>query len=139
MQIEEPGNWERLIKASCHTMHELSVAQNIVDIIEQHVPAPDLPKVRTIRLRIGTAAGIVVDSLEFSFGVITNETPLHHAALAVETVPFSIMCKRCGRESANEQGIVLCSFCGSSDTTVIAGTELQIGSIELDDPTPESS
>lgn len=120
-------------------MHELSVAQNIVDIINQHVPAPDLPKVRTVRLRVGTAAGIVVDSLEFSFGVITNETALTQAVLAVESVPFVIRCKRCGRESTNEQGLTLCSSCGSSDTTIVAGTELQIGSIELDDSTPEPS
>lgn len=120
-------------------MHELSVAQSIVDIIEQHVPAHDLPKVRSIRLRIGTAAGIVVDSLEFSFGVITNETPLDHAALAVESVPFLIRCKQCGKESTNEQGIVLCSNCGSNDTKVIAGTELQIEAIELDDSSPETS
>jgi hydrogenase nickel incorporation protein HypA/HybF len=118
-------------------MHELSVAQNIVDIIEQHVPVPDLPKVRTVHLRIGTAAGIVVDSLEFSFGVITNETALNHAALAVESVPFLIRCNTCGKESANEQGITLCSHCGSSDTTIIAGTELHIGSIELDDSASE--
>ena len=118
-------------------MHELSVAQSIVDIINQHVPAPDLPKVRTVHLRIGTAAGIVSDSLEFSFGVITNETPLEHAALAIESVPFSLQCKQCGEESTNEQGIALCSNCGSSDTTIVAGTELQIGTIELDDSTPE--
>lgn len=119
-------------------MHELSVAQNIVDIINQHVPASDLAKVRTVQLRIGTAAGIVVDSLEFSFGVITNETALKHAVLAVESVPFVIKCKRCGKESTNEQGITLCFHCGSSDTTIVAGTELQIGSIELDDSPPES-
>ena len=120
-------------------MHELSVAQSIVDIIEQHVPVPDLPKVRTVHLRIGTAAGIVVDSLEFSFGVITNETTLDHAVLAVESVPFLIRCNQCGKDSTNEQGITICSHCGSGDTTIVAGTELQIGSIELDDSTPESS
>lgn len=118
-------------------MHELSIAQSIVDIINQHVPAPDLPKVRTVRLRIGTAAGIVVDSLEFSFGVITKETALDHAVLAVESVPFLVRCKQCGRESVNDQGVILCSNCGSSDTEVIAGTEMQIQAIELEDTSPE--
>lgn len=120
-------------------MHELSVAQGIVDIIRQHVPEAELPDVRTIRLRIGAVAGIVQDSLEFSFGVITAETPLSRATLAVETIPFTLKCNQCGAESVNDLGISLCSQCGSSDTTVVAGTELHIGSIELDDSTPESS
>ena len=120
-------------------MHELSIAQGIVDIIEQHVPAPDLPNVRTVRLKIGVVAGIVPDSLEFSFGVITAETPLSRAALAVETIPFTVKCRKCGAESLNEQGIILCSQCGSSNTTIIAGTELQIAEIELEDNPPEAS
>jgi hydrogenase nickel incorporation protein HypA/HybF len=120
-------------------MHELSIAQNIVDIITQHVPEPELPGVRTVRLRIGLVAGIVADSLEFSFGVITAGTPLAQAALAIESVPFTVHCNACGRESQNEQGVLRCSFCGSSDTTVVTGTEMQVTSIELEDPTTESS
>jgi hydrogenase nickel incorporation protein HypA/HybF len=115
-------------------MHELSVAQSIVDIIQVHVPEAELANVRTVRLKIGSVAGIVQDSLEFSFGVITAGTPLAHTALTIETIPFTVKCNQCGKESLNEQGIILCSYCGSSDTTVVAGTELQIGSIELDDP-----
>ncbi len=120
-------------------MHELSVAQGIVDIVRQHVPDQELPDVRTIRLKIGAVAGIVQDSLEFSFGIITAETPLAGAALAVETIPFTVKCKTCGAESVNDQGIILCSQCGSSDTTVIAGTEMQIAAIELEDTSPEAS
>jgi hydrogenase nickel incorporation protein HypA/HybF len=120
-------------------MHELSVAQGIVDIVRQHVPDADLPNVRTVKLKIGTVAGIVQDSLEFSFGVITAETPLAGAALAVETIPFTVKCRKCGAESVNDMGIILCSQCGSSDTTIIAGTELQIAAIELEDTSPEPS
>jgi hydrogenase nickel incorporation protein HypA/HybF len=120
-------------------MHELSIAQGIVGIIEQHVSEPERPNVRTVWLKVGAVAGIVVDSLEFSFGVITAETPLASAALAVETIPFTVKCRQCGAESVNEQGIILCSQCGSSDTMVIAGTELQVAAIELEDHQPEAS
>jgi hydrogenase nickel incorporation protein HypA/HybF len=119
-------------------MHELSIAQGIVDIVKQHVPEPDLPNVRTVRLKIGSVAGIVQDSLEFSFGVITADTPLAHTALTIETIPFTVKCNRCGKESLNEQGLILCSYCGSSDTRTIAGTEMQIEAIELEDTSPEA-
>ncbi len=120
-------------------MHELSVAQGIVDIIGQHVPQQELANVRAVRLRIGAVAGIVQDSLEFSFAVITADTPLAHAAPVIETVPFIVKCNRCGAESQNEQGIILCSQCGSSETTVVSGTEMQIAAIELEENLPETS
>lgn len=120
-------------------MHELSIAQNIVDIVAQHVAERELPGVRTVRLRIGAVAGIVPDSLEFSFGVITAGTPLAQAALAIETIPFTVRCNTCGQESQNEQGVTRCSSCGSNDTTVVSGTEMQVASIELEDPTTEGS
>ena len=46
-------------------MHELSVAQSIVEIIQRHVPQSDWERVRVVRLKIGAAAGVVPESLEF--------------------------------------------------------------------------
>ena len=46
-------------------MHELSVAQSIIEIIQQHVPASELERVAAVRLKIGAAAGVVPESLEF--------------------------------------------------------------------------
>ena len=48
-------------------MHELSVAQNIVEIIQQHVPESEWGRVAAVRLKVGAVAGIVPESLEFSF------------------------------------------------------------------------
>jgi hydrogenase nickel incorporation protein HypA/HybF len=120
-------------------MHELSIAQGIVDIVNQYVPASDLSSVKTVRLKVGAVAGVVVDSLEFSFGVITAETPLAGASLAVDMIPFTVTCRQCGTESVNEHGVIVCSQCGSSDTRIVAGTEMQVAEIELEDRPPEAS
>ncbi len=114
-------------------MHELSIAQNILEIVHDHVPPPQRPDVRSVRLKIGEVAGVVIESLEFCFTAITAGTPLAHAALRVERVPFRLHCRTCGTVSADQQGGALCPACGGIDTTVLGGTELQIISIELCD------
>jgi hydrogenase nickel incorporation protein HypA/HybF len=119
-------------------MHEMSVAQSLVEIIHQNVPNGDLPNVRAVKLKVGALSGVVPDSLEFSFSVITAETPLREARLDIEHIPFTIHCTGCGKDSSPTLGIVLCPACGSGATQVLSGTELQVSEIELTD-FPEGS
>jgi hydrogenase nickel incorporation protein HypA/HybF len=112
-------------------MHELSVAQSIVEIIQQHIPESDWNRVTTVRLKIGAVAGIVPDSLEFSFQAITAESFFRHAKLEIETIPFRLHCNACDTTRENEVGIALCTQCGSSDTKMLSGSELNISEIEI--------
>jgi hydrogenase nickel incorporation protein HypA/HybF len=112
-------------------MHEMSVAQNIVEIIHQHVPESEWTRVGAVRLKIGSVAGIVADSLSFSFQAITAETPLQDSHLEIEHVPFEILCNSCKRTSGNEIGFCICEWCGSVDTKTLSGTELQVTEIEI--------
>lgn len=112
-------------------MHELSVAQNIIEIIQQHISESDLERVIAVHLKIGTAAGIVPDSLEFSFQAITANSLLSNARLEIESVPFCVHCNTCGMTLENETGFALCNECGSTDTKIISGSELNIVDIEL--------
>ena len=118
-------------------MHELSVAQSIVEIIQQHVPESERECVTAVRLKIGACAGIVPDSLEFSFQAITAESSLRQAKLEIETIPFRIYCHACKSTSENETGLVVCSHCGSMDTKILSGAEMHITEIELSEPVAE--
>ena len=69
-------------------MHELSIAQSIVEIIQQHISESDWERVEAVRLKIGAFAGVVPDSLEFSFQAITAESSLNHARLEIESFHF---------------------------------------------------
>jgi hydrogenase nickel incorporation protein HypA/HybF len=118
-------------------MHELSVAQNIVEIIQQHVPESEWERVAAVRLKIGACAGIVPDSLEFSFQALTADSCLGRAKLEIETIPFRIHCHACGTTVENEAGFAVCSQCGSMDTKILSGSEMDITEIELSEPAAE--
>jgi hydrogenase nickel incorporation protein HypA/HybF len=115
-------------------MHEMSVAQNIIEIVSQHLPKENTHSVKAVNLKIGEMAGIVPDSLEFSFRVIASETPgIGDAVLNMEFVPLIIRCQACGNESHPEEPIFICPACNSVRVDIVSGTELQVTEIEIED------
>ncbi len=76
-------------------------------------------------------SGIVAESLEFCFTAITSETVLSNSKLQIEKAPFVLFCNNCNAETSNDIGIRMCSNCGSYDTTVKSGTEMNVTEVEL--------
>ena len=118
-------------------MHELSVAQNIIDIVQKHVPETEWDRVSVVRLKVGMIAGVVPDSLEFSFKAITADTRFRHTRLEIDLVPFRIKCHACGATTENEAGFAVCGDCGNMDTEIVSGSELNISEIEVAEPAAE--
>ena len=65
-------------------MHELAITQDLVDLVAERTVGR---QVVAVNVRVGTASGIVPDSMAFSFDVVTMQTPLEGARLVVEEVP----------------------------------------------------
>jgi hydrogenase nickel incorporation protein HypA/HybF len=118
-------------------VHELSIAQSILDIVDQYVPADRQPEVKTVRVQVGDLSGVVVDSLSFCFSAVTAGTPLEQAALEITAVPLEAECRTCRNRSRIEEFVFLCPACGGSDLLVTSGRELQVTEIELADEPSE--
>ena len=114
-------------------MHELSIAQNILEIAKEHLVGGSSRRVKTVRIKVGESAGVVCDSLEFCFTTVIAGTEMQGAALEIERVPFVVKCNSCDKKSTNESQIFLCSFCNGNDVKMISGNELLVTAIELID------
>ena len=114
-------------------MHEMSIAQNIVDIIREHVTPDQEILVRSIKMKVGEFSGVVRESLEFCFTSLIHDTPLKQATLQIECIPIRASCGSCKQTSSLEYGIFICPLCGSNDVKLLSGTELQIETIEVDE------
>jgi hydrogenase nickel incorporation protein HypA/HybF len=112
-------------------MHELSLAQNIVDIIHQYVPDDRTEDVRLVKIKVGPLAGVVPDSLDFCFNAIVSDTPLTRARLDIEETSLQSHCTRCDMVFAVAAASFLCPRCGSGESKVISGAELQVVEIEM--------
>lgn len=110
-------------------MHEMALAEGILAVV---LDAADNEPVRAVRVRVGTFQAVVQDSLSFSFQLAAEGTCAAHAALTIEEVPASGLCKACGLESALEYHSLNCPSCGSADIEILRGEEVLVDAVELD-------
>ena len=115
-------------------MHELSIVASVVDTVTESVAAYPGARVLEVRLRVGALASVVVESLEFCWGIATEGTPLAESKLVVKTLPVVMHCVPCGQdvELAGVQSF-RCPQCGEPATDLRQGRELEIDSIEIDE------
>ena len=114
-------------------MHELAIAQSIVEVVEQRASECQATRVKGVRLQIGEASGIVADSLSFSFEMLTGLSPrLEGARLLIESVPHRAYCRHCAREFAVRQFVPCCPICEEWSAEILSGTELQILDMEIE-------
>lgn len=113
-------------------MHELSIAQAVVEQVEQAARSEGAARVTSVTLVVGQASGVQRDALEMAFPVACDGTPLEGAQLVLEWVPARVYCRACEMEQDADFPFFVCSVCGAMDIEVVAGRELLIQSIELD-------
>lgn len=112
-------------------MHELSIAQSIVDIVEQYVPDCREGAVESVRIKVGQLAGVVPESLEFCFSAIVSDTALSGARLEIEYIATRSRCTVCDENFLVEKLAFRCPSCGSAELKLMSGTELQVVEIQL--------
>ena len=114
-------------------MHELGIAENILDIVRQSVPDDRVSLVGNIRLRVGPFAGIVPDSLKFCFAALVADTGMANAALQIEETLLAASCRECGNEYGIKNFVFICPACGGGNLELISGKELEVIEIEIAD------
>ena len=115
-------------------MHELSIAASIVEAVTEAAAAYPGARVRQVRLRVGALASVIEDSLQFCWGVTTEDTPLSGAKLVVNMLPVVIHCPSCGVDEEIGVQSFRCPRCGAPAADLRQGRELEIESIEIDEP-----
>lgn len=114
-------------------MHELAIAQSIVEVVEEQANIYQAARVQSIKLRIGEAHAIVFDSLKYCFEMLTSSEPLLEGArLHVETVPHRARCQDCADEFAVNNFIAQCPRCHAWSNNITSGLEFQIFEMEFE-------
>jgi hydrogenase nickel incorporation protein HypA/HybF len=108
-------------------MHELAIAESVVDTVTERLPDA---KVTRVHLEIGPLSGVVSDSIRFCFDLATEGTGLAGAELVITEPPARCLCRTCGAQFQPDSPIVLCP-CGSPDAAVLSGEQLKIVSVSV--------
>jgi len=110
-------------------MHELAITQSVVESVTERLGDR---RVTGVRLEIGRLSGVVVDSIRFCFDLVTEDTTMAGAWLAVDEPPGHARCVDCAHEFDVDDPIVLCPACTGANVDVLSGRDLRIVSVEVD-------
>ena len=101
-------------------MHELGIVFHIIRSVEKVAVENGLEKVSAVVLELGEVSGVVPDYL----------TDCWRWELRIETLPAVTRCGGCGADYPTVAHGRTCPRCGSGDTWLLTGNEVNIKEIE---------
>lgn len=113
-------------------MHELSIAENLIKIINDQIKSNNVRKILSIKLKIGKLTSVSPNALAFSFTTLSKGTNLEGINLEIESVPIRVRCQRCNRNFILDEPIFICPKCSYANLKVICGRELYVESMEVE-------
>jgi hydrogenase nickel incorporation protein HypA/HybF len=113
-------------------MHEMSLAEGIVQLVEDAARADGCTKVTSVWLEIGQLAAVETESLRFCFDAVTHGSIAEGARLEIIVTPGQGWCMKC---EGNVPVTVLydpCPVCGSHQIQVTGGSEMRVKEFEVE-------
>lgn len=112
-------------------MHEMSICEGIIQVIEEQATAQNFSTVQRVRLEIGPLAGIELEALQFSYDVVCRGTLAENSKLEVIMLPVKGWCMPCAESVTVKQRYDACPECGSYQVEITGGDELRIKDMEV--------
>lgn len=113
-------------------VHELAIAQSIVDIAVDAAQREGAQRITRINVVAGELRAIVPMQLTFCFGVAAENSIASGAFLSLEIIPIKGRCRECDETFTVEDYLYICPRCQSRDIQITGGTELRIRDIEVE-------
>lgn len=116
-------------------MHELSVAESILDVVTRRIPQDAV--LVSVDMRIGFLQAIDTDSLRFGWQAVLAAAGKPDAVLNILRISWRLRCDHCGSEwePADTAGPPAACLCGAAGARTIAGLELDIVACDVKSPT----
>ena len=112
-------------------MHEMSLAQGVIDIILDQAIAQKFDRVKRVVLEVGALSCVDPHALEFGFDAVANGTLAEGAELTIDTCPAKARCFDCETELNLTSRADTCPNCHSSKLLLTEGEELRLKELEV--------
>lgn len=113
-------------------MHEISLCEGIVRILEQEARRQKFHKINRVRLEVGALAIVEIEALRFGFDVVSHGTLAEGADLVIIEKPAAAWCLMCMQPVKIQQRYDPCPRCGAYKLQITAGEDLKIKDLEVE-------
>lgn len=113
-------------------MHELSIAQNIVEICEEQIKLNNKSTIYEVEIEIGELSGVIPEALKFALPEATKNTLAEKTKFIITVIPAIAVCNECKNEFAVQNYYSPCNKCNAFDYDIKQGKDLIVKSIVLE-------
>ena len=113
-------------------MHEMSLCESVLQVLEQQAEVQQFRKVKTLWLEIGALSGVEVEALRFCFEAVVQGSLAEGARLEIVETPGQAWCLPCGGNVPVQQLYDECPVCGSHQLQVNGGRDMRIMELEVE-------
>ncbi len=114
-------------------MHELSIAEAILERVAAEAERYPGARFTRVGVKVGELSGVDPEALSFGFECLVKDSAWEPLALDIQVCPRVQRCTACAHEFAAGLLETACPRCGSARTVCIAGEELDIAYMELEE------
>lgn len=113
-------------------MHEMSLAEGVLQLVEETARREKARRVKTVVLEIGQLSAVEPAALEFCFAAVAADGVARNARLVIVDVPGSGKCLACGLAQPMDALFGVCVACGSHRLQPTGGSEMRVREIEIE-------
>ena len=117
-------------------MHEMGIANSILDAVRTEARRYPGTQPMKVGVRLGELAAIDPESLRFCFDALISESDLEALLLEIEWKVRRHRCRACSQEFEVRDYNFECPDCHAVDSECIAGDELELAYVEVEEYEP---
>ena len=112
-------------------MHELGIVFHMVDLLEEVAAEQQLTRISKVVVDLGEVSGVVTEFFDDAWTWAANRSDLLRGAeLEVFQIDAVTVCNDCGKTYGTVEHGRTCPHCGSGNTELLRGREMEIREIE---------
>jgi len=112
-------------------MHEMSLMQSVVSILEEEAARQNFTQVKAVWLEIGKLSHVEPEALRFCFDVVVKDTVADGARLEIVEIPGQAWCMNCSKPVEVAERFDACPYCGGYQLQMTGGDEMRIKELEV--------
>ncbi len=112
-------------------MHEMSLAEGMIQLIEEQSQQQDFFEVTLVHLEIGRLSNVEVESMRFCFDAVCQNTIAQGAQLKITEIDGIGWCMDCAKQIVYRALYQPCPHCEGYKVQVTGGNEMLIKELEV--------
>jgi hydrogenase nickel incorporation protein HypA/HybF len=113
-------------------MHELALAEDVLQIVQEAARREGFRHVRALWLEIGQLSSVEPDAMRFCFDAVARDTVAEDARLEILVTPGAGWCLECDRRVSVAELGSACPICGSYRLRLTEGTAMRVKQLEAE-------